>query len=116
MDSRRHPERQLENPAFADLFERAGEAWDVAVQVASLRKRAGLSQAELARKMKTRKSVIEKLESPGYTGHSLTMLRRVARAMGAQVRVVFEPENDAIRPLDIEVPHRVPRAPRSKRG
>jgi hypothetical protein len=35
---------------------------------------------------------ISRLESPGYEGHSLSMLRRVAKAMSAKVRVVLEPE------------------------
>jgi hypothetical protein len=32
------------------------------------------------------------LESPGYEGHSLSTLRRVAEALHARVRVVFEPQ------------------------
>jgi hypothetical protein len=35
---------------------------------------------------------ISRLESPGYEGHSLSMLRRVAKALSAKVRVVLEPE------------------------
>ena len=46
-------EEQLKDPAFAERFERAGEAWDVALQIAALREKAGLSQKELARKLKT---------------------------------------------------------------
>ena len=33
-----------------------------------------------------------RLESPGYEGHSLSMLRRVAEALDAHVRVTFEPQ------------------------
>jgi hypothetical protein len=42
----RYLEEQLQDPAFATRFERAGEAWDVAVQLAALRQQAGLSQKE----------------------------------------------------------------------
>jgi len=52
----RYLEEQLKQPAFAERFERAGEAWDVALQVAALREKAGLSQRELARRMKMRKA------------------------------------------------------------
>lgn len=83
-------EEQLRDPDFAKRFKRAGEAWDVALQLAALRDRAGLSQTELARKLKTTQQQISRLESPGYEGHSLSMLRRVARVLNAQVRVVFE--------------------------
>ena len=44
-------EKQLKDPDFAERFEKAGEAWDVALKLAVLRKEAGLSQKELARKV-----------------------------------------------------------------
>lgn len=84
-------EEQLKDPSFASRFERAGEAWDVALQIAVLRQRAGLSQKELAKILKTSQQQISRLESPGYEGHSLSMLRRVAEALHAHIRVVFEP-------------------------
>lgn len=81
---------QLKDPGFAERFEKAGEAWDVALQIAALREGAGISQKELARKLKTSQQQISRLESPSYEGHSLSMLRRVAAALGGTVRVVFE--------------------------
>jgi transcriptional regulator with XRE-family HTH domain len=83
-------EEQLKDPVFAERFEKAGEAWDVALQIAALREKAGLSQKDLARKLHTSQQQISRLESPAYEGHSLSMLRRVAEALGATVRVVFE--------------------------
>ncbi len=84
-------ERQLKNPAFAERFGQAGAAWDVALQLAALRKKAGLSQKELARRLNTSQQQISRLESPDYEGHSLSMLRRIARALDAQIRVELEP-------------------------
>ncbi len=86
----RYLEEQLKDEEFARRFEHAGEAWDVALQLAALRKQAGLSQRELARKLKTSQQQISRLESPGYEGHSLSMLRRVAEALGVTVRVTFQ--------------------------
>ena len=83
-------EEQLRDPDFAERFKRAGEAWDVALQLAALRERAGLSQVELARKLATTQQQISRLESPNYEGHSLSMLRRVARVLNVHVRVIFE--------------------------
>jgi DNA-binding XRE family transcriptional regulator len=80
-------EKQLQDPVFAQRFEQAGEGWDVALQLAALREKAGLSQKELARKLKTSQQQISRLESPSYEGHSLSMLRRVAAVLGASVRV-----------------------------
>ena len=83
-------EEQLRDPDFAERFKRAGEAWDIALQLAALREEAGLSQLELARKLRTTQQQISRLESPSYEGHSLSMLRRVARVLNAHVRVIFE--------------------------
>ena len=88
----RYLEKQLQDPAFAARFNNAGEAWDVALQIAALREQAGLSQKELAKRLKTSQQQISRLESPGYEGHSLSMLRRVAKALNARVRVVLEPD------------------------
>ena len=89
---------QMKDPAFAARFEAAGEAWDVSVQLAALRQQAGFSQKDLARKLKTSQQQVSRLESPGYEGHSLSMLRRVAKVLHARVRVVFEPEAEAAIP------------------
>jgi transcriptional regulator with XRE-family HTH domain len=83
-------EGQLKDPGFAERFKRAGEAWDVALQIAALRQQSGLSQKDLAHKLKTSQQNISRLESPSYEGHSLSMLRRVAEVLGATVRVVFQ--------------------------
>src|SRR5580765_2828715 len=88
-------EEQLQDPEFAERFKRAGEAWDVALQLATLREKAGLSQKDLARKLKTSQQQISRLESPAYEGHSLSMLRRVAKVLSAKVRVVLESEDEA---------------------
>lgn len=82
---------QLKDKDFAERFRRAGEAWDVALQLAALRKESGLSQKDLAQRLKTSQQQISRLESPAYEGHSLSMLRRVAHALNAEVKVVFEP-------------------------
>ncbi len=87
----RYLDDQLADPGFAARFERAGEAWDIALQIAALRREAGLSQKELARLLKTSQQSVCRLESPGYEGHSLSTLRRVAKVLHARVRVVFEP-------------------------
>lgn len=81
---------QLKDAGFAERFEKAGKAWDVALQIAALREQAGFSQKDLAHKLKTSQQQISRLESPSYKGHSLRMLRRVAEAMGATVHIVFE--------------------------
>ena len=91
----RYLEEQLRDPEFAERFKRAGEAWDVSLPIARLREQAGLSQKDLAARVRTTQQQISRLESPGYEAHSLSMLRRVARVLNAQVRVIFELERKA---------------------
>ncbi len=87
----RYLEQQLEDPRFAERFKAAGEAWDVSLQLTRLREEAGLSQKDLADRSETTQQQINRLESPAYEGHSLSMLRRVASALHARVHVVIEP-------------------------
>lgn len=87
-------EEQMKDPSFEERFKNAGDAWDVALQIAALRQQAGLSQKDLAKLLKTSQQQISRLESPGYEGHSLSTLRRIAEVLHARVRIVFEPEDD----------------------
>jgi transcriptional regulator with XRE-family HTH domain len=63
----------------------------VSLQIAALRRDAGLSQKELAQLINTSQQQVSRLESAGYEGHSLSILRRVADALHSRVRVIFEP-------------------------
>jgi DNA-binding XRE family transcriptional regulator len=86
----RYLDEQFEDPTFAVRFAHAGEVWDVSLQIAALRQEAGLSQKELANLVGTSQQQISRLESAGYEGHSLSMLRRVADALHSKVHVIFE--------------------------
>jgi len=95
-------EEQLKDPGFAQKFIKAGEAWDVAIQLVSLRKKAGLSQKELAKRVGTSQQQISRLESPSYKGHSLSMLRRVADVLGASVHVEIQAKKQQPPPVVAE--------------
>lgn len=62
----------------------------VAEMIYRARVRAGLTQAELAEQIGTRQPVIARLEDADYEGHSLTMLQRIATALGRQLEVRFK--------------------------
>jgi len=80
------------------LSEKFDQMMDVAEQVYALRTKAGLTQKELAKRVGTSESVICRLEDADYDRHSLTMLRRIAAAVGHKVQVRFVPdENLAIK-------------------
>lgn len=83
-------QEQLKDSDFAERFKKAGEGWDVAIKLASLRKASGLSQKELAKRVGTSQQQISRLESPSYEGHSLSMLRRVADVLGASIHIEIQ--------------------------
>ena len=86
------------------------------LQLAALREKAGLSQKQLARKLRTSQQNVSRLESPSYKGHSLSMLRRVAGILGATVRVVIEPPKNSSRTVVAEAKGRYRSARRTKRS
>ena len=84
------------NPEMEALLAEAESEMEGAEQIYNLRVEAGLSQRELAKKMGTTASVICRLESADYGGHSLSMLRRIAGALNRRVKVSFVPLEDVV--------------------
>jgi transcriptional regulator with XRE-family HTH domain len=56
---------------------------------------AGLSQRELAQRVGTSASAICRLEDADYDGHSLSLLKRIAQALGKRIEVRFVPAGKA---------------------
>jgi ribosome-binding protein aMBF1 (putative translation factor) len=78
-----------DSPELARLTEEARVNAKVAQMIYDARQKAGLSQAELAERVGTKQGVISRLEDADYEGHSLSMLLRVAAALGKQVSIEF---------------------------
>jgi predicted transcriptional regulator len=79
--------RSLEDPQVREAY----EALEPAYQVACLRIERGMSQEELARRVGTHQPSIARLES-GRGTPSLSLLRRVAEALDAELVVRIEPK------------------------
>ncbi len=63
---------------------------ELAIQIAKEREKAGLSQKDLAAKLKTTQSVISRIEN-GKQNISLDMLQKIANALGKKsVHVSFQ--------------------------
>ncbi len=77
------------NPEMADLLEQEQANLEIARRIYELRTKAGLSQAQLAKKVGTTQSVISRLEDADYDGHSLAMLRRIASALEKRLEIRF---------------------------
>lgn len=100
-------ERKLQDPVFREQFAAADRAWDIALQLAALRRARGLTQEEVADLLGTKQQAIARLENPAYAGHSLSMIRRYVEALGATIDLTIVPserlaeymESDCTKPL-----------------
>ena len=70
----------------ADL---SADRLSLARQLFALRTKSGLTQKQLAKLVGTTPSVISRLENADYSGHSLSMIQRVASAFDRQVEIRF---------------------------
>jgi len=80
------------DPERLAALELERERCQIAGEVYDRRTQAGLSQAELAERVGTTQSVISRLEDADYEGHSLNMLRRIAKALNCRLEINFVPE------------------------
>ncbi|MBI2871230.1 MAG: glutamate synthase large subunit [Candidatus Omnitrophica bacterium] len=62
---------------------------DLARQITELREGLGLTQQELARKMRTSQQAISRLEQGDYSGYTLRTLQRLAEATHTELSVMF---------------------------
>src|SRR5438309_6949592 len=80
----------LKDPQVRKEYDALEEEFALVEAIAKARIRAGLSQAELAKRMKTTQSTIARLES-GRGKPSTRTLDRFAKATGHRLKISFEP-------------------------
>jgi ribosome-binding protein aMBF1 (putative translation factor) len=74
-------------PKSHRLLDNARVNAQVAQLVYDARTEAGLTQRQLAERIGTKQSVIARLEDADYEGHSLSMLKRIAGAVGKRLEI-----------------------------
>ena len=79
-----------EDPEYRAEYDRLGPEFALARSLIEARTQAQLTQAELAARMATTRSVVARLES-GRVYPSTRTLEKVARATGTRLRIHFEP-------------------------
>lgn len=84
----------LKDPEVRREYDALEEESALILEVAKARRRSGLSQAELARRMNTTQSTIARLES-GRGLPSTRTLGRFAKATGHRLKISFEPLKSA---------------------
>lgn len=93
-------ERYVHNDvAIQESVEHERLTAQIARMIYDLRKRAGISQTDLAALVGTTQSVISRLEDSDYDGHSLSMLERIATALNGRVSVIIDSSQPGQRKL-----------------
>jgi len=82
--------RLLKDPRVRKEYDALEEEFALVAAVAKARLRSGLSQTQLAKRMKTTQSAIARLES-GRAKPSTRTLARFAAATGHRLKISFEP-------------------------
>ena len=83
-------EKWSKDPAYKEAFDELEEEFALAAAIAEARGRAGLTQEQVAERMHTTQSNIARLEA-GRTTPSTRTLERFAQAIGARLKISFEP-------------------------
>jgi ribosome-binding protein aMBF1 (putative translation factor) len=78
--------RKKRSSKFAENFESGYEAFEFSVMLREVRERAGLTQEALAKKLRTKKSAVSRIENHAEDIR-LSTLAKYAKALGKKLRV-----------------------------
>jgi ribosome-binding protein aMBF1 (putative translation factor) len=83
--------RWEKSPKFRSAYEELDEEFLLVAEIIRVRAKAGLTQEQLAKRMKTSQAVVARLEN-GRSLPSTRTLKRFAKATGHRLKITFEPE------------------------
>jgi ribosome-binding protein aMBF1 (putative translation factor) len=81
----------MKNPKYRHEYEALKEEFSLSAALIEARARAGLTQEQVAQRMKTTQAVVARLEGGGSRPSTRT-LEKYARATGTRLKISFEPE------------------------
>lgn len=81
-----------DSPERREQIDQEKERFSAACLIYEARTKAGLTQKQLADKVGTKQSVISRMESADYDGHTLGMLKKVADALNMNLNLSLEPK------------------------
>ena len=77
---------ELKDPKNKRLFDEYGRQLEIAHQILNLRKKRGMSQAELAKAIGSRQSNVARIES-GSQNFTVNLLNKLALALKAELKI-----------------------------
>lgn len=94
-----HQRLYKHRPHRAAEYEQTRREMELGLKIRRLRREAGLTQAQLAKRIGTQPSAISRLEDADYDGHSIQTLAKAADALGMRLIVDFEPKANVSKAL-----------------
>jgi HTH-type transcriptional regulator / antitoxin HipB len=82
---------KLKSKTFKEVYDHYGNVLEIGMQVRSLREKAGMTQTELAKRLKVSQQVISRIESGESDNPTVSTLERIAKATGHQLSLRFMP-------------------------
>jgi len=79
----------LKDPEFKVHYQEERQALILAMKIAKLREKKGLSQQQLAKLMGTSQQAISRIEIGDYQGFTLKTIEKIADATGTRVKIEF---------------------------
>lgn len=89
MDFQTHKKQLMQNPLFRKAYKESELEYEVAKALIKVRIEKGLTQTQLAKKLKTKQSVISRVEN-AKTVPSLSFLKRLASVLNMSLQVQFK--------------------------
>lgn len=88
IDFQKYLAGQLKNPKIGKYYNEYGKQLEIAYQISELRKKDGMSQAELADKIGTTQSNVARMEA-GQQNFTTDTLQKIAIALRRDLRIEF---------------------------
>lgn len=86
--------KKFQSKSFAKAYEEISPLMDIAFAIAKARDAAGMSQADLAKKLKTAQSVVSRIEN-GNQNLSVKMLVKIAQILNCDLMLGLKPHKMA---------------------
>lgn len=85
--------KKMQDPKFKVLYDEVSMKLGISEEIARLRHRHKMTQLELAERVHTSRSAIARYESGEYTSYNLHTLIRIAKALGANLKISLIPSH-----------------------
>ena len=84
-------EKIKSKPKLKEELEKVDRAVEIAYQIYTLRKKSGLTQSQLAKKIGVSQSNIARIENADYNHYTMRTLDKVAKGLGADLNIFINP-------------------------